>query len=608
MDSIKYFLDIDDEITFISEKIISSESNKIILIVPEGALILSSLPGLKLLNRLVSDNNKNVIIVSMDNSGRTLASKAGFITKNRVGEVDELTWSEKELNDENKNDIINKNNSEEYDEENSNKDYNVTEEEEINDKSFENNSKYVEPVKIIKLDDFDLVIGGDAAIIKSSKQLEKVEVAKKKNLLNILHSDESIGIVGNDLEAKSTKKIKKKIIKDNMVTKDNIKLISKKSKKYFKKWMIIPIICIFLISVILFIIFIPTAVIDVSMKSEYVSKAVDIKANTSINSVNSTLNEIPAYSLDVSETFSSSLNTTGKKDFGSKATGTVIIYNSTSNSISIPKGTVFITNDANAYNYTLDADMNIPAAITAPQSEVGNLTASNFGTDYNIPAKTQFSIKLSILPTTGIISSANTSFQGGTSSSAKVVSQSDQDNLLKSLQQQLYSKGSDDIKSKINSGENLISDSINNQVITKTFDSAVGDKADVLNLTLVTKTSELFYKQDDIDKFSSNLLSSDLSSNQSIKNIISKVTYKSFSSSNGDILLNINSNAQKILYLDTSAIIANTKMRTVGSSESYIHNLNGVNTVSIKVSPGIYGFLRIMPFRESNIKVNILAK
>ena len=53
----------------------------------------------------------------------------------------------------------------------------------------------------------------------------------------------------------------------------------------------------------------------------------------------------------------------------------------------------------------------------------------------------------------------------------------------------------------------MLNDTIKNEVVSKTFDNSVGDKASVLNLTLLTKSSVFVYKDADISDFAKQIIS-----------------------------------------------------------------------------------------------------
>ena len=92
MPNTKIFLDLDDEIPFIVEKILNAKTERVILVIPEKAQVISSLSSIRLLKTSLARHEKLVIIACMDRFGKILATNAGFLVKNKVGEIDNSLW------------------------------------------------------------------------------------------------------------------------------------------------------------------------------------------------------------------------------------------------------------------------------------------------------------------------------------------------------------------------------------------------------------------------------------------------------------------------------------------------------------------------------------
>jgi len=72
------YLDPDEEITSVLDKIKSAKESGLILVVPKGATLLQSLVNLKLLSKRALDLKKEIALVTSDKIGRNLASLVGF--------------------------------------------------------------------------------------------------------------------------------------------------------------------------------------------------------------------------------------------------------------------------------------------------------------------------------------------------------------------------------------------------------------------------------------------------------------------------------------------------------------------------------------------------
>lgn len=88
----KIFVDVDDEINFVVEKIFASGKDRVILVVPQNALIISSQVSIKILAKQITGGKKLVVLVSEDEFGLKLAKQAGLVTSNKVSNVTAETW------------------------------------------------------------------------------------------------------------------------------------------------------------------------------------------------------------------------------------------------------------------------------------------------------------------------------------------------------------------------------------------------------------------------------------------------------------------------------------------------------------------------------------
>lgn len=720
MDNTKIFIDIDDEITFIAERIFAAKTTNIIVVIPERATILSSLASLKLLSYVVEKSGKHVVIVTMDDIGKTLAQRAGFKTRGRVGEVEATIWNEfsvqaqpakvnpllengeqvqpvpveeepkqepaanpdivgnmiraqEEINpsvqtpaqqppvpviptppepvenaqpavvetEEEKKEFVAKLQGEIEKEIESNelKETPPVEQEEMVSKSeapstYEVGSvaavsesvqeakttpskpKFVESVKIVKLDGFELVVGGDAAVIQKSRKLNRKDISQQTDTISSLHyeaqSQGEADITGKDVEANSVKK--KRITKFQYIKMETERSIHTFKSKHLRKWMYVPLVLILIAVVLIGFVVMPSASVAVQISSRALSSASEVTANANNQSVNVSAATIPAYAIAVTESSSSSAPTTGTKTFGNPATGTVTITASAQSAITIPQGAIFTTNNSNAYTYTLNTAVSIPDSTQTPQTETGvSLTAVNNGSQYNIPfGGTQSPVSFTIVdpskstkvPATAVQSSA---FSGGTTEQDQVVAESDQSSLLSSLENQLYQKGQNELTAEFSSDETSVKDSLKNEDITKAFDNSVGDKATILNLSLTTKTSILVYKSEDLNTYAKDLLSQHIAGKETLADISQTATLMGYNTATGNITLHVVSSAKATPLVSTSSIVQHIKGEFVGSASSYIESLNGVKSVSISVSPFWVGIIHLMPLRSSSIHITIQA-
>ena len=680
MDNTKIFIDIDDEITFVAERILHTKTKDVILVIPERASILASLPSLKLLAYVLAKTDKRVVIVTMDDLGKVLAERAGFITRSRVGEVTPEVWEElpeKQIEEVSVDQVqIEEEEREEQHEEELEREqvaveepvteemvaeekkeqeaipdenatslqemeqqnppiYQIEEEAtpaksevppevaEVKEQPVKQKPKFVESVKIIRLPGFELVVGGDAAVIKRSRELERKVVEHSADKIDSLRTSGVSGLTGHDVDAMVPKKKLNLANKAFMQTRENIQRMQ---KKFFRKWMYAPIVIVLILLLGYLFVILPSAQVVVAVASSPLSDTSTVIANVNTSGIDASAKTVPAYYTNQNESSSSNVNTTGTTPVYHNANGPVTFTAATTPSsptitVTIPKGTeVYQANSPATCVFTFDAAVTLqvgPTGLAQPLATNPTVTAENNanGNQCNITGATTGGTVLpfkSYQPPTGVQTltvSAEANFTGGAvSQSETTVSQSDHDSLLSSLEKQLYAKGASDLSSQLSSDETSVSSTLQNTDVSTSFDSNVGDKANILNLSLTTKTSELSYKQSDMVAFAKKILSQELHGSNVLSNVNAVVSYKSYNAGSGDLTFSVVSTAEETPSLNISDIAHHIAHERQSSAKSYIMAVNGVHSVTINMNPGIMGVFGFMPVRSSNISISLQDK
>ena len=72
------YLEIDEEITSIIDRLKEVKATKVGIVVPRGAMVLQSVVNLKLIKRIATQHKKQVAIITVDKVGRSLAVQVGL--------------------------------------------------------------------------------------------------------------------------------------------------------------------------------------------------------------------------------------------------------------------------------------------------------------------------------------------------------------------------------------------------------------------------------------------------------------------------------------------------------------------------------------------------
>ncbi len=387
---------------------------------------------------------------------------------------------------------------------------------------------------------------------------------------------------------------------------------NKHNKLVLKFWYGIGIIVLILMLFVSIYIF-PRAQIEVRTDS----KSLSFEDNSVATFQNGqyTNMPVPVYTYTVNENSSSSLNTTGTSTVGSPATGQVSITTlNYPNSITIPAGSVF-SDSANQLNFTITTSVTIPASVSSAVVTNATFQAESIGANGNIPANSQFNaVGSSPLSASSTGQNGTTpsytitnqsSFTGGNAKTCQSVTQTDQNNLLKSLENQLYQKAQTDLSAGLQSSDISFPSSIVNTDSQKTFDNNPGDCSSVLNLSLQTTSTEKYIKSSDLTAYATSFLQKSSGNGFTISSIGYNIKNITYNSKDNSIAYDIFLTGKKVRNIDVNNLKNNVVKHSVSSASSYIKSIPGVEYVYIKVSPVWFSIFRFLPFRRSQINVII---
>src|SRR3990170_928368 len=78
------YIDADEEITSIVDRVRKAEAREIILVVPKGALLLQGVVSLKLLKKETDRRKKHLLVITQDKVGKKLIEKAGIQVRSKT--------------------------------------------------------------------------------------------------------------------------------------------------------------------------------------------------------------------------------------------------------------------------------------------------------------------------------------------------------------------------------------------------------------------------------------------------------------------------------------------------------------------------------------------
>lgn len=529
------YIDIDDEITSIIDKVTSSDKKVVALVLPKRATVMQSVVNMRLLKRASDNAGKNLVLITSDPSVLPLAGVVGMYTAKTLQSRPSIPESNQE--DQAEDDLI-------------------EEEPEID------NSK---PVGALA---GAAVVG--AKLSNSDDDNETIEL-----------DDESANTPTTGSESKKgSKKSSKKDKKLKIPNFDSFRM------KLFLG------IGIFLLLIVLWYIFfkvLPKATITITTNAQ--TKAVDVTfvADPDVTELDVQNSIVPAKQLKEDKTKTEKAPTTGEKNLGEKATGTMK-FQTTTNCVSslptIPSGT---TVSSSGLNFITQESTTIGGV---PQIQNGkcvftsgdvDVTASEGGGKYNLSARTYTVSGFNSVVAEG------SNMTGGTDKIVKIVSQQDID----TAKNKALESNVDEVKSEMRStlekdGYLSLVETFNNSEPIVTSSPSVGAEANEVTVTVVTSYTMTGAKSDDVKKLIDEKYKEEINSDQQKINDygLDSATYKVTKiQPNGQVDVALNTNVTTGTQLDSEKVKEQASGKRRGEIQEELKSIPGVIDVEVAYSP-----------------------
>jgi hypothetical protein len=315
-------------------------------------------------------------------------------------------------------------------------------------------------------------------------------------------------------------------------------------------------------------------------------------------------NILPGQTLSGSKQVSSDFQATGSKDEGTKAGGTMTVYNaSDSNPHMLVAGTRFQAPDGKIFRS--NSDVTVPGAgvkggkIAAGTAQV-QVTADQNGDSYN-EGPAQYSI-----PALGDNSMYGQGGQmsGGTSKVVKVVQQSDIDTAQKAALDKAKDDELKDLKDKAKSGQYVVADSFSQSAANATSSPNVGEEATSATLNLTINYSVLAVNKDILGKFIELQAKEQIGDNNQIYDNGLGTAQVSADGKNaaGQAQFKINSSAYGGVKIDTDALAKQLSGKRYGEAVDMASKVAGVSRAEVSLWPA---WATGVPHVASRVKVSV---
>ena len=545
MDEIIY-LEPDEEITSVIDKIKKAPSTNLGLVIPRDATLLQSVVNLRLLSREANSLGKKISVVTSDKIGRNLAAQIGLPVFASIEEQKPI-FSPRgpEISTD---EVLEVNPPEE--------------------KPLENNAD-IPGVKV--------------------QQYQSNQNSSKPN--PVLWKRHEKPTISPSLSTSSVKHI-----------------LNKKDTDYKKLHKILwPILGVFIIlSAVATFLLLPKATVTVFIPSTDLKKTLTLAVSDQVKQSNLEQNVFPGTLVESSGDKTAKFTATGKKDIGTKTKGKIVLKNDfDSNNHNIPAGSQLTSSSKTFLTQTA---VTIPPATISNMKPVSGtvsveIEAENPGADYNIKAGRFSILSLSAAQQSGIYGQSLNDLIGGESRQVQVVSQKDYDDAKNSLVKDLTDSVGKDIQKKIGS-KKLIEKALVVSDPEVTSSAKVDGEATDFDMTVKLKNQALVYTDSEFQNFIIKIVSKDLSSDKKVtiaKSEDLNLTVDKTAYDKGQMDLTVNVLVKVSDEVSTDKIKQAVLGKKVSEISGIIKNLSGITRVEVSQQPS-WWFKRL-PDLEGNINV-----
>ena len=452
------YIDVDDEITAIIDKVRGSHEKIVALVLPKRATVLQSIVNMKLLKRTADEAKKHLVLITGEAGLMPLAASVGMYVAKTLQSKPEIPSGTAAAHD--------------------------------------TNDDQEEAVSMA--DDLDASKPVGEHMRHAPSSVVRPGSASDDETIELDNGTPTAAASGAMVGADAAASAKKKKGGSKFKIPDFNK---------FRVWGTIAAVAVVVLIVMLYFAFsvLPSASISVKTDSTAIQQTLSMRLNTAATSVNAANNTIPAVSQETQKTVTQQGEATGQVDKGTKASGTIQFYNCnqldtlSGNNRVLPAGTGV---SANGLTFITTQDASVPPSHfngtnckkDQLSSPVG-ITAQNPGDKYNI-GPTSYSVASS-----SNMGGQGSATSGGTTNIVKVVNQQDIDN----VKQKIISQDTATIKKElqqtlVGKGLYAIQDSFINKEPEVITNVAAGTEASTVTVTQKTTYTMLGVKQDDLKK------------------------------------------------------------------------------------------------------------
>ena len=651
----KIFIDVDEELVFVLEKILAAPKERVILVIPAGSTLTTSLISMRVLAKQIILSNKLVVVAAEEQNVKKTANRAGLVNVSKVSDVTPEVWEKVQLHKERDMSLLQRHEQVLLDSRNEQvkshdssvsagetiklenvvdteaekkasgliKDENISvpkDKKKINNDTPKEKQQEEEvnipkkkriPAKVVEVDGLKIISGGDIKQMGEQDEdneplREELDVAEGRG------ADDSpatkTDYVGKDWTratkgAKPTRNIGAKL--------PSIKMPNLRSLNLGNKRLIALLVVGALILVVPFLLISNAFVlVDITLEKSEATVEEIVTALESASGIDEEMLTINAEKITLSTAVSRSTSkqTSGTGQTGDKAAGLIDFYNqSTEGDITVPGGTR-ITSASTGLVYLVREEFVVPKKVgdTPGNEDDIAVVAEHFGEQYNIEGS-DVNQSFSVDGIDNVVAIRFRDFTGGTSRDIQVVSQSDFDKAKNELKGQVRDAALAELVNNVPDGYTIVNGTQKYQEGEASAIPDIGEEAAEFDMSVEGTATAFAVSVDDLKQIAQILIKDSQDGRDVEIENLAVPEIANVSVQEEGVTFTISSNGQLQSKLNEELIMREITGRNINEVKAYLTDeFSDIEKFEIDYSPGFLPeFLQIFPSDPDQIRIRI---
>lgn len=552
------YINLEDDVTKIVERLKHNSASQIVLVCPKRSYIFSDSINLRLLKKQTDLLKKEIFILTMDEKGQLYAREAGFALK----------FLPKSSGAQNLSDI---------------------------------KMKTKAPAFVNKPE------------VDTKPEVRAQSLMKTKAPLESNNSPVVFKSAMVQSQVKEIAEVPEVLVTDTIFPAEDSLQEIVKEKTGIGKIIVGGVIVTTLILLGLIFVILPKASVVIYPKSEPVTRDMVVNISPNIKEVDVSKLVMPAVTVNENVSVSSKFQSQGKQQIGNKSEGKIRIFNFTKLPINLKAETTTLTLAGKTYKLESDVVGLKPTTYKnartkeinqASLSEPVYIIAALGGEDYNLPAGTRIEISNQVFGSNPqlLYAVSETEIVGGTTRYLSTISQQDIDSSKETLKEEALKQ----INTKLSeSGLTLIENAYNLTVTKFTTDNPVGTQSLNFQSSMEVQISGLAFKVDDLESLINNRIKQTISGNkvlqqsQQDKNIYA---IKNLDLVNQTAVLQVHYEGQAVYEINLANIAPQLVNKSLQDVNEILRSKAEIDKVEITLAPS---WQKKFPLFASKINISI---